>query len=51
MAIDTNYNYRLATDDEDFAESEPWWEEEDDRDLIDDTDDYYDDGYDEELGQ
>jgi hypothetical protein len=46
MAVDTNYNYRLATDDEDFAE--PWWEEEeDDQDLIDDTDD----GYAEELGQ
>jgi hypothetical protein len=50
MAVDTNYNYRLATGDEDFVL--PWWEEEeDDQDLIDDTDDYYDDGYDEELGQ
>jgi hypothetical protein len=30
MAVDTTHNYTLATDDEDFIESEPWWEEEED---------------------
>lgn len=38
MAVDTNYNYTLATDDEDFVESEPWWEEEEElQDLEEDT--------------
>jgi hypothetical protein len=27
MAVDTTRSYNLATDDEDFIESEPWWED------------------------
>ena len=40
MATDMNHDYRLATDDEDFveSESEPWWEEEEEeQDFIEDT--------------
>ena len=41
MAVDTNHNYSLATEDEDYPdllwddEEEYWYEEEDTQDLID----------------
>lgn len=44
MAVDTNHSYALATDDEDFPadiydDFDDWWEgDEEEQDLIDDTD-------------